>query len=211
MINQLNDGLPHNVCLYVGSFDPPHIGHQIVATILLNQSDIDYLVIIPTYNHCFKDNVSDFKHRLNMLKICFKNLTNVIISPIEKDIITPTQKNLTCDTIDYFKQQYPNVNIKLAMGSDLFNTFSTWKNLSRYTDVNIKIIIRQNYPLDPTNMEIIQNQKIKFDVINELFHIPNISSSLIKKNIHQNKSNNGLISNSVLNYIYKSDLLKTYK
>lgn len=39
----INDLDNCDVCLYVGSFDPPHIGHQTMVNNLLNLCSFDYI------------------------------------------------------------------------------------------------------------------------------------------------------------------------
>ena len=46
----------------------------------------------------------------------------------------------TYQTLDYFKKKYPNDEICFILGSDLYSSFSTWKNYS-YILENYQILV----------------------------------------------------------------------
>ena len=54
--------------VYVGSFNPPHLGHLHVINFLIDQKYVDKVIVIPTGNYWHKNNIIDIKHRINMLK-----------------------------------------------------------------------------------------------------------------------------------------------
>lgn len=203
-----------NICLYIGSFDPPHIGHQTLVLYLLNQSNIDEVMIIPTYNHCAKDNLSTFFDRYSMLQKAFAKINSVTINPAEKIIasIHGPVENRTYATIQHVQKEYPNDKLMLSMGSDLFNTFSEWHQLETYVNIPIVIIIRENYHIEPKNATKVAEIGIKFEVINSDFPIKNISSSMIKEKIIKKESINGIVHHDVIKYVLDSKLLlETFK
>jgi nicotinate-nucleotide adenylyltransferase len=198
-----NSNRQSNICLYVGSFDPPHIGHQTVVNLLLNQTDIDYVMIIPTFNHCFKENLSSFEHRINMICLTFNKTLNVMICPVEKYIVQECgmTENRTIDTIEFLRKKYYNNTFSIAMGSDLFNTLSTWKSIEQYNSISINVILRQNNDIDTENMSILTKLNIPFRFLNNSFPIYNVSSSDIKHKIFINQNTSNLMSCDVFEYI----------
>ena len=54
--------------VYVGSFNPVHIGHIHIVNYLIDNNYLDKVIIIPTKGYWDKDNLIDLKHRINMLK-----------------------------------------------------------------------------------------------------------------------------------------------
>jgi nicotinate-nucleotide adenylyltransferase len=197
-----------DVCLYVGSFDPPHIGHQTMVNHLLNLCCFDYIMLVPTYQHCFKDNVSNFDHRINMLTLAFRHMTNVLISPVERELLE-NEKNLTHQTISHLRKLYPKTRFSLSMGSDLFNGFSKWVNVESYNDVIVHVIVRQGYPIDIENMNIVKEvYGVKVNIVNEGNPIKNVSSSNIKEKIKANESLCGFMSLGIIQYV--KDELNSY-
>ena len=54
--------------VYVGSFNPPHLGHKKIIYYLLENNYIDKVLIVPTKDYWDKKNLIDIKDRINMLK-----------------------------------------------------------------------------------------------------------------------------------------------
>ena len=54
--------------IYIGSFNPPHIGHKKVIEYLLNNNYVDKILIVPTLNYWDKTDLVDIKDRIKMLK-----------------------------------------------------------------------------------------------------------------------------------------------
>jgi nicotinate-nucleotide adenylyltransferase len=210
---QFNPEKPSNICLYIGSFDPPHIGHQTVVNLLLNQKDIDYVMIVPTFNHCAKKNVSNFEHRINMIFLAFSKTINVLVCPVERHLIEDCGmiEKQTIDTIDFLRKKFYNNTFSIAMGSDLFNTLSSWKSIEQYTSVHINVIIRQNNYINPDNMSILINLNVPFKFLNDSFPLYNISSSAIKQMIINGQNPSNLMPSDVQKYIQSNpDLIKTF-
>ena len=70
------------IAIFGGTFDPVHNGHIAIATSILEKNLADRLVILPSFTPPHKQNrvITDFSHRMAMLKIAFKEWNN-----IEKD------------------------------------------------------------------------------------------------------------------------------
>ncbi len=110
--------------IYGGSFNPPHLGHLMLAEKLKEKSELHTLFIIPS-------NISPQKtdngliapeHRLNMCKLMFSD-SGYSVSDCE---IKRGGKSYTLDTVKYIKALYPDDELFLFMGSDMFLSFHTW-------------------------------------------------------------------------------------
>lgn len=55
--------------IYVGSFNPVHIGHIKFANDLVSKNILDKVIIIPTKNYWNKQSLISLEHRYNMLKM----------------------------------------------------------------------------------------------------------------------------------------------
>lgn len=206
-----------NVAVYVGSFDPPHLGHQNVVTSLLNLPNIDDVFIVPTYQHCFKDNVSNFDDRVDLIHSAFGNMSHVYVSPVERELIDimGVKMNRTHITLRRLKELYNDITFHLVMGTDLFNNFSSWENLDYYQDTSLIVIHREKYELEPDNLSYIMEcvtRKITF--IGKDFPFHNISSTYIKKCFAKKEFNklNGIVNSTVIKYIKKNEkMLENYQ
>lgn len=129
-----------------GSFDPPHLCHELLAVSFLSLEPIHELWVIPCVNHAFKANFSTpFSHRLAMCEIAFKRINNVRVLDIESKLKTPSY---TIETITTIKKLRPDLDLMLCLGSDLIDSFHEWHRVQEITQsVDIAIFERSSYPI----------------------------------------------------------------
>ena len=140
-----------------GTFSPPHIGHLHSAECFIMEMKLDKLIIIPAKVSPFKihsDATASDTDRMEMTKLCFSNLDSkncsVEISDIE---ISKNKTSYTIETIKFLKSIYPNADLYMYVGSDMFLSLERWhcfdeifKSCHIYTrcrEQNIKASIQQ--------------------------------------------------------------------
>jgi nicotinate-nucleotide adenylyltransferase len=57
------------IALFGGSFNPPHVAHQLVALYVLETQPIDELWIVPVYTHALGKQLADYEHRVAMCEL----------------------------------------------------------------------------------------------------------------------------------------------
>jgi nicotinate-nucleotide adenylyltransferase len=57
------------IALFGGSFNPPHVAHQLVALYVLETQPVDELWFVPTYTHPFGKELAAYDHRLAMCEL----------------------------------------------------------------------------------------------------------------------------------------------
>lgn len=62
------------ICLFGGSFDPPHIGHLLASQWALATLPVDRLLWVPSYRHPFGKPLSDFDERLALARAAVATL-----------------------------------------------------------------------------------------------------------------------------------------
>ena len=110
------------VALFGGSFDPPHLGHEAVVKALISQSEIDKIVIMPTFLNPFKS--SSFappEKRLKWLKEIFSTSKDVYIDSFE---VEKHEKVPTITTVEYLLKSYDKVY--LVIGADNLKDLQKW-------------------------------------------------------------------------------------
>lgn len=126
-----------------GSFDPPHIAHQLLALSALALEPIDELWIVPCANHPFAKNLSLFEHRLNMCELAFSRFENVKVLDVEKYLPTP---NYTVRTIEYILEQQADLRLSLIIGSDVLEQFSNWYESQRILELcEVVVYLREGF------------------------------------------------------------------
>lgn len=111
------------IAIYGGSFDPPHEGHKLLAKNLAKSCGADKVLIIPTAMSPFKNTSgATSSQRYEMCKLAF-NESLFEVSDIE---INRGGKSYTIDTVNSVKELYPNSDLYLFMGDDMFLSFNKW-------------------------------------------------------------------------------------
>lgn len=114
-----------NVAFYGGSFDPPHIGHAMVAShLLLNDESVSEILVVPCFQHLEKAGLSPFEHRWEMCQRAFRWLPRTTVSAIEREL---GGGSLTVRTIRALKERHPDWRMLFVMGSDLMAHATEWE------------------------------------------------------------------------------------
>lgn len=116
-------GKKASIGLLGGSFDPPHLGHALLALSFLTLEPVDEIWVIPCGDHAFKGELTCFQDRLRMCELTFRNIKNLRVIDIENKLKAP---NYTVNTIDHIVSNRPDLKLYLALGSDLIDDFHQW-------------------------------------------------------------------------------------
>ena len=71
------------ICLFGGTFDPPHIGHLLVAQTVCEAEDFDKVLFIPAFQPPHKREITPVDERISMLKLAVEGNPNFEISDLE--------------------------------------------------------------------------------------------------------------------------------
>lgn len=154
------------IALFGGSFDPPHLAHELIVKNALNKLDIDKIIIMPTFLNPFKENFSAKpKLRLAWLEKIFKNESKVELSDFE---IKQKRKVASIESVNYLKKIYNIEKIYLIIGADNYQNIYKWKNFDELKkQVEFVVALRDEIKL-PKNIEkIIINEKISSTYIRD--------------------------------------------
>lgn len=113
--------------LFGGTFDPVHNGHIALAKSAIEQVPLDRLIVIPAKIQPFKTHqeVTSGDHRINMLKLAFQDVPKAEISEYEVD---KSGISYTVDTLNHFREVYPEESLFFLLGSDAFLRIMDWKD-----------------------------------------------------------------------------------
>ena len=92
--------------LFFGSFNPIHLGHLIIASIMQDQTDLDEVWFIVSPQNPFKSRralLHEFD-RLRMVELAIGDDYRFRASDIEFDMPRPSY---TIDTLSYLSEKYP--------------------------------------------------------------------------------------------------------
>src|SRR5436853_6974273 len=78
---------PLRVALFGGSFNPPHVAHQMAALYVLETAPVDELWLIPAFRHALGKPLQPFEDRLEMCRLAAAALgPRVDVSDVERAI-----------------------------------------------------------------------------------------------------------------------------
>src|SRR5882724_6666783 len=107
------------IALFGGSFDPPHVAHQLVALYVLETQPVDELWIVPAYAHPFGKHLVPFEHRVAMCELAAAALgPRARVSRAEEELANRPGFTVshTLDLIDYLA---PRGELRLVVGADI--------------------------------------------------------------------------------------------
>lgn len=119
---------PSNPCwvgIYGGSFDPPHLAHQLTLLAVLETRPVDEIWLVPTFRHAFDKRLTDFGTRLLWCRALIVPFgERVRICEVERELGTESR---TIDTLDELTRRHPDRSFSLILGTDIRAERSRWK------------------------------------------------------------------------------------
>ena len=157
-----------NIAIYGGSFDPVHIGHEMIINKLSNMEYINKLLVVPTYLNPFKKHyLLAPQDRYDILTHMYDSNPRILISDFE---IKREQSTPSICTVEYFKTLYKPKKIYLVIGSDNLKSIHLWHSFEKLKElVEFIVVNRDGYE--------VKNDIIQFKTINMNI---NISSSSLR-------------------------------
>ena len=115
--------------IYGGTFNPPHLGHITAARAVFEMLKLDELFLIPTGMPPHKEMPAGSpspEQRLEMTRLAGEQLglgKKVKVLDLE---VYREGRSFTADTLEQIKAQYPDDELWLLMGTDMFLTLQAW-------------------------------------------------------------------------------------
>jgi len=110
-----------------GSFDPPHIGHVILAQEVLWQLDLDEVLLVPCLRspHKPEGHRFDAELRLQMVEAAIEGHAGLAASRAELDREPPS---FTVETLRRLSDEEPDTQLWLLVGADQLHALASWRD-----------------------------------------------------------------------------------
>lgn len=132
-----------------------------------------------------------------MLKLAVESMPKITISPIESRIYN-NKISISYNTLFELSSLYPSTDFKWIIGSDALSTFNLWHSYEKILlEYGVFLYERKGYPLIGLQRGM--------TVFNKLI-IPNISSTVIRQRIKNNKKITTYVGKKVSEYIKNQKL-----
>jgi nicotinate-nucleotide adenylyltransferase len=182
--------------IFGGTFDPPHIGHLLVASDAIDQLGLDRLVFIPTAVQPLKTGVratvASPADRLEMTRLMAGDDPRLSADPIEVD---RGGLSFTVDTLATLAHRSPGDERFLLLGADTWETFPRWREpeaVMRLTTV----VVLQRGDVTPTTAPPLVLSTRRVDV----------SSTEVRSRVRDGRSIRGFVPDAVRAYIERTGL-----
>lgn len=190
-----------NIGVYGGTFNPPHRGHTRVMEAVITQLSLERLILMPTGSPPHKElpvGTPDPYLRLLMTEKAGdtvahsrkkQNKPKCVIEANDLEI-RRQGKSFTIDTLETLQVQFPEDQLFLIMGEDMFMTFMDWASPEKIAR-RAKICTFLRNDQEPSEALQAQAQRVREGLNAEviLLRIPynvNISSTEIRGELIQN-------------------------
>jgi nicotinate-nucleotide adenylyltransferase len=117
--------MSERIGIFGGTFDPPHLGHLILASEARNQLRLTRLlwVLTPHSPHKLGNPLTEISQRLEMVQCAIADEQTFELSTIEFERPAP---QYTVDTLEILKRQNPAADLILLMGADALRGLTSW-------------------------------------------------------------------------------------
>jgi nicotinate-nucleotide adenylyltransferase len=188
-----------------GSFDPPHVGHLLVADDAHSQLALDRIVFVPTATQPLKARhggaSASAEHRLAMTRLLIDGDARFEVSTIE---VERSGLSFTVDTLTDFAARYASAERFLLLGADVLATFGQWREPERILQLARPVVLERAGD-KPTRLPPGLDSKA-------LRRLPSrridISSTEIRERVRDGKPLRGFVPDSVAAYIQRHGLYR---
>lgn len=171
-----------------GSFDPPHVGHVLLASYALTAGDIDELLVAPVWQHPWgKPLWAAYGHRVAMSLAAMKHLSPVQVSEIEREL---GDESWTFEMVTAVQERNPQARFRLVLGADTYAQRRSWQRFDLIEDKAPPLVIGRTGHL----AEHVAEGHLPLDM-------PEVSSSDLRNRLLAGKSVEGLVPTAVGQYI----------
>lgn len=151
--------------IYGGSFNPPHLGHILAAREFRRALDLDLMLFVPAAQPPHKElapDSPDAQTRLDLVKLAIRDLPWAKADDLE---LRREGASYTVDTVKQLRANYPNDELFLCMGTDMFQSFDTWYHPKKICSMAKIVMAHREDPDSEALQEQAKSFKKKFDTV----------------------------------------------
>lgn len=192
-----------------GTFDPPHVGHLLIAEYVREALDLEEVRFIPTGQIYYKDSsrTADPGDRLEMVRLAIAGNAHFTADAME---IERSGDTYTFETLEALKAAEPETAVTFIVGADSLDYMERWKNPERiFRCCSVAAVPRPGFSgIQLTEKK--QELERQFHGRIEIVPAPliGISSTELRQRLAAGKSVRYLIPESVAEYIARHGLYR---
>jgi nicotinate-nucleotide adenylyltransferase len=133
------------VGIFGGTFDPPHVGHLLVAVDALERLGLDRMVLVPAAQQPLKvdrgGSQASADDRLAMTRLLVDGDRRFEVDPIE---IERGGISYMVDTLQALAARWPGAELFLLAGADVLGTFHRWREPERIRALATLVVLTRD-------------------------------------------------------------------
>lgn len=120
--------------IFGGTFDPPHVGHLILASEAREQLHLDCTVwvLTPDPPHKQGKEISSIEDRLNMVQMAIEEDDGFTLSHVD---INRPGPHYAVDTAKILRENYPDKDLFYLMGGDSLDDLPKWYHAKEFLSI----------------------------------------------------------------------------
>lgn len=187
--------------IFGGTFDPPHIGHLIVADDAMSVLGLDRILFVPAGTHPLKGDavVAPTHLRLEMIHAALREAGRFAVDDRE---IRRAGPSYTADTVAELEAEHPDAELYLLVGADIMKEIHRWHRVPELAArARIAVMSRADAPAPPPSPTDLATVRV------DVTHIA-ISSSDIRKRVSAGRPFRYLVPDGVYEIIAEHSLYR---
>ncbi len=172
------------IALLGGSFNPPHIAHQMACLWALSTDQADEVWLVPCFRHPFHKDLVSYEHRVGMCRRAADLFGEgrVSVSRVEEEL---GGESRTLFTVEHLVAHHPQHRFRLLIGADILQEKGSWYRFEEIERLAPALVIgRSGYP-SPAGVP----------------ELPAISSTMVRERLRRGADVSALVPARVLEHI----------
>jgi len=196
------------IAVFGGTFNPIHRGHINLCLECAKHFRFDRILLMPSNipPHKIAHDLASNEHRLNMCRLAAACDPIFEVSDLE---MCMSGVSYTVHTVERLRQEYPDAELYLIVGSDMLFTFHHWY---RYADIleQVHLVAGAREPEEYRKMVEYAKAHLQDGLPVYIVHIPvlTISSTQIRDALHLGEPIDRYLDAQVYEYIVKNQLYR---
>ena len=191
---------PDRIAFFPGTFDPFSLGHKAIVKEI---SDQGFRVYLASDEFSWSKKTQPYRIRRKIMEMSVVELKNVFLFPEEYPINIASPRDLR-----HLKDLFPDQEVYIVAGSDVVSNASAYRKPPQENSIH-------TFPhiiFDRISDEVTDPAELRRYIEGEVIYLrlpvyyENMSSSLIRSNVSDNKDIGNLVETRVQNYIYSHNL-----
>ncbi|MEE1013007.1 MAG: nicotinate-nucleotide adenylyltransferase, partial [Clostridia bacterium] len=201
--------LMKNIGIMGGTFDPPHVGHLMIAEYVREALDLEEVRFIPTGQIYYKDSsrTADPDDRLEMVRLAIAGNTRFTADAME---IEREGDTYTFETLEALKAAEPETAFTFIVGADSLDYMERWRHPERiFQCCSVAAVLRPGFSgeqMTEKKKELEQQFHARIEIVPA--PLIRISSTELRQRLAEGKSVRYLIPEAVAEYIARHGLYR---